>query len=119
MIAQAAFGRRRAIRKRGRRRAVSPALVFLLRQVVAERSEDHVLIRVRLTAGGDRDGSATHTAPGVAVDVGVLHAVLEGSLRALVEAIPEPERAFEQVPCITRAVGQRTGNESGGTADAG
>src|SRR5208282_2863203 len=96
-----------------------PVSCCSLRQVVTERGEDHILVRVRLAACARSSRRASNSPPRVAHEVRILHAELERSLWSLVEAIPEPDRAFDQVPRITRAIAQGTGNEPRGAADAG
>jgi len=44
-----------------------------------------------------------------------LTAPLEAALRTVVEAIPEPESTFQDVPGVAVAIGERAGNETSGS----
>src|ERR1700691_350722 len=99
-----------ASRPGGAERA-SPSAEVSLRQNITERREDHVFVGVRLAARS-LAGRRSDALPGVADVVGILHAVLNGALWPLVEAIPEANRALEQVSRVTRAIGQRAWNET-------
>src|ERR1700722_3606042 len=70
--------------------------------VEPERRHEHIFSRV---------WSSTHPAPDIAVDVGVLRSPLNPALRAGVKAIPEPDRAFNDVARISVAVRQPAGIE--------
>src|SRR5579863_6058478 len=74
-------------------------------QVITERRQEHVLRRI---------GSSAYTPPDVAVDVGILRSPLKSAFRTSIKPVPEPDRAFKDVPRIPVAIGQPTGIESAG-----
>ena len=86
-------------RPRSKLGEVSPTL----RQVVAERSQNHVFDAVRLT---DR------TPPGASADVGILRPELQFSLGTVVQAQPESERALDDALGIGIAVGKTAETET-------
>src|SRR5260370_11962547 len=66
-----------------------------LRNVVAERGEDHVVDALWRDRGRRRSGwSASGSRPSRLGYIGVLHSELEAALGTLVELVPEAERAF-------------------------
>src|SRR6202034_2431603 len=71
-----------------------------LRQVVAERSEDHIVNPVRLPS---------ISYPGIARNVRVLRAILESAFGPAVKAVPEADGALHERACIPRAIGQSAG----------
>ena len=82
--------------KPGRRRfrgEGAPQKVVHLRQVIAERREDHIVDSVRISA---------NTRPSVAGDVGVLGAEAEAAPRSGVELVPEPAGAFDELHACQR-----------------
>src|SRR5689334_4767742 len=72
---------------------------YALRQVVAERGQEHVVGCLRL---------ATGSRPSIAYDVRILRTNLDFTLRTVIGLVPETKRAFENGASITRAVRQRT-----------
>src|SRR5580704_15875852 len=81
---------------------------FVLRQVIAERREDHVVDSV-----WSRGDTLTTRCPrpSVAGNIGVLCSPLHAALFSVVEAIPESHRAFDNDPGIACAVGQGARNK--------
>src|SRR5579859_5571518 len=79
-------------------RCGSPALG----QVVAERGEHHVVVRV---------GSRPNARPELTIEVGVLDALAQTALRSLVEVIPVAQGAFLNVAGIRGAVGRRAAGD--------
>jgi len=76
---------------------------------------------MRLAVGGVGDTArraSSYALPGVAHIVGVLPPKLDSSLRTLVEPIPELETTLDEVPRVTPAVLQRSGNKSVSTGDS-
>src|SRR5271163_2683326 len=75
-----------------------------LRDVIAERGEEHVVYTLGVichTVGDAR--------PRVLPKVRVLHAELEAAFRALIELIPEPDCAFLDHADVAGAVGAASG----------
>src|SRR6266849_225963 len=75
-----------------------------LRQVIAERSEQHVVDGVRAKA---RPGSGVTGVvvprPGILRQIRVLHTPLHAALRTVVELVPEAEGAFDNVVDVASA----------------
>src|ERR1700685_3703655 len=79
-----------------------PAIVrFDLRQVITERREDHIVDSVWLRRNAR---CTTRAGPSVANDVGVLRPPLDAALLSCVNAIPESQRAFDDIPGVSGAV---------------
>lgn len=72
-----------------------------LRDVVADRSPDHVVDSLRRDASCSK--RAVVTRPAISGEVRVLNAKPEAALRTLKELVPEPESAFHDHACVTRA----------------
>ena len=81
--------------------ALRHSLDFLLRQVVAEGSEEHVVYGVG--TNGRRAGQAVTSRPTGPFHVGPLQAPLDSALLALVNLVPEAQGAFHDVASIARA----------------
>ncbi len=77
---------------------------LVLRNVIAERGEDHIVIGLG-TDGEAGDGYAAGAGPGILGEVGVLHAELDTALRASVEPIPEAQSAFLDDADVAGAIG--------------
>ncbi len=67
---------------------------FKLRQVIAERSEEHIFVRLRIDP---------LSGPTVPSDPRVLRPRLQRAFWTLIEAIPEARRALENVLGLSRA----------------
>src|SRR4029078_11760125 len=80
------------------------ARVRTLRQVVAERSEEHVLYSAPPSPAG--------TGPDITDHIGILRPPLHRALRTFVEAVPESESALDNHSRRTRAVRQCARSES-------
>src|SRR5271165_7200852 len=98
----------------------------LLRQNVSEGGEDHVVGAVRGARypGHSRSKrteprSVTKPVPIVSNEVGLLHPKLDRALRALVEPVPESQRAFHLMLGVVGAIAEATGNKSSAAAHAG
>src|ERR1700732_298582 len=91
-----------------------PALLFVLRQVIAERREDHIVDSV--WSRGDTF-SAGGSPPSIAGNIGILCSPLHTALFSVVEAIPESHGAFDDDPGIACAVSQRARNKPDGPED--
>src|SRR5260370_26007488 len=77
-----------------------------LRNVVAERGEDHVVDALWRDRGRRRSGwSASGSRPSRLGYIGVLHSELEAALRTLVELVPETDSAFLDEADVAGAVG--------------
>lgn len=81
-----------------------------LGQVVAERRPNHVVNSVR----GDAGCRVVITGPGVAIEVGILHAPLHSALLSGVELLPETEGAFADVASVASAGASGAGRAGGG-----
>src|SRR6266849_2926940 len=78
-----------------------------LRQVIAERGEDHVVHGLGANTWPGHTGRGVKIIPGPAHldEVGVLHAPLHAALRALVELMPEADGAFDDLVDVAGAGG--------------
>src|ERR1700677_2836028 len=83
-----------------------------LRQVVTHRREYHAVDPVRTSSGTSR---CAHSGPGIPVHIGVLHSKLHAALRSVVEAIPEPDGAFQNTPGVAIAIRKRSRNKTVGS----
>ena len=92
-----------------RRTPARDCFVFL-RQIVSERTKDHRVDTMRVSA---------HPRPGVAGRVGELSAVLESALGPFVETVPEADRALDHRSCVGIALGQRARLESTSLREGG
>src|SRR5581483_10850457 len=80
-----------------------------LREIVAERSQDHVIGSLRLVPDSSKSRRA---GPGVAGHIRILRTELHASIGPVVNAVPEANRTFEQQPGVAGAIAERTRIES-------
>src|SRR5580658_367988 len=98
----------RYARERGGWWAASLAGMRVLRQVIAQRREHHVVdsVRTNSTARG------VHTGPRMSGNTGILRAPLEAALGSIVDAVAEANGALKDGAGVAVAVGERSGNET-------
>src|SRR5882762_8630724 len=73
-----------------------------LGNVVAERSEHHVVVALRSDTDG---GIAIVAGPSALGEIGILHAQLHATLWTRVELVPEAESTFLDEADVTSAIG--------------
>src|ERR1700739_5136966 len=86
-----------------------PFLHSVLRNIVAERSEQHVVHGLRRNAHRRRD--AVVTGPSGLRDVGILNAPPNSALRSGINLVPEADGAFGDRPTVARAGSAATRQE--------
>ena len=93
----------------------APRLIGIrLRQVIAERREQHGLGAAGHPAAGVAFGKAAITGPGIARNVGILRAELESAPRTGVELVPESQRAFDERAGVASTLTRAPGSEAVG-----
>src|SRR5208282_276094 len=91
--------RKQSLAPRAKERIPGARVAHALRQIVAERGQEHVVDSVRR----DFDRGRGSTRPCVSDQVGILRAELYSSLGTVVHTEPEPERALDSALSIAAA----------------